>query len=56
MQKMYIRYQMRTFRLFNIELIVSYSRDLLRVLIDELAKDRKTREMKYFVVKYNFEN
>jgi hypothetical protein len=56
MQRQYISYMMRTFKLYNIELVISYSRDLLRVLIDELAQQRRCREMKYFVVKYKFEN
>jgi hypothetical protein len=55
MQERYINYLVRTYRLYYVELVISHDRTLLLLLIDELRRQRRDREMHYFVAKYNFD-
>ena len=52
MQERYINYLVRTYKLFFIELIICHDRDLLLLLVEELRRQRRQREMQHFVVKY----
>ena len=43
MQERYINYLVRTYKLYQIELIIKYDRTLLLLLIDELRNRRRDR-------------
>lgn len=51
----YIMYQLRTYKLYFVELVVCYDRFLLEALVRQLKKERRDREAKYFVVHYGLE-
>lgn len=51
----YMHYQLRTFKLYFIELVVSHDSNLLKALVRQLKRDHREREAKYFIVKYHLE-
>lgn len=51
----YIMYQLRTFKLYFVELVVCYDTFLLEALVRQLKRERRDREAKYFMLHYHLE-
>lgn len=51
----YIMYQLRTFKVYFVELVVCYDSFLLEALVRQLKRERKDREAKYFMLHYGLE-
>jgi hypothetical protein len=48
----YIIYQLRTFRLYFIELVINHDVTLIKALVRQLKRESRDREAKYFILKY----
>lgn len=52
----YVNYQLRAFKLYFIELVMQYDKQLIEALVKQLIRENKHKEAKYFLVNYQLDS